>query len=370
MGQEYITMSIVTTPQLNTASFDSIENYVKKQRSKIKEIIQTVALLALAVLAVALVTAVAYILSGLPLAIVVLPATTALIHFGYEIYRILKPKQVKKDWDLARLFDRVERANKKPLVESLPKLCPIKDYTPPFPLDYQIMEFVDCETAKHMRQISVEASKNQSSTFEASQFRREASKRVAFLINSLSFSQVFLTLQVFMQLPAHKLHDLDYQVNLPLQINKYSYSPFFRSKDQARELLTKLIQRVEWIANIFKKEKVQFDSISAIDFLGTDIDLMYQTNALAMECDKVHSLISSNPNRVSEFKKYLNKGSHPFPHSRALYKQINKSGFSLSQQLYSLDSCKCKECEAIARTWHVWDKPELRHKSTCSFGAE
>lgn len=142
-------------------------------------------------------------------------------------------------------------------------------------------------------------------------------------------------------------------------------------QETGHAVVKRLVQRLEWLLNIFARENVPVDAETLITLIGTDKKWMDDATAFMNSCEyKVAELLSKNPQRFNQFRDLQKKGVQ-WPHSLDLRRMIERAGFTFRPMMIKRDRTVCDTCGAEVsghrpwydiRTFHDYSKHAVQYK--------
>lgn len=127
---------------------------------------------------------------------------------------------------------------------------------------------------------------------------------------------------------------------------------------------TRLVQRVEWILNIFSSNKIPFNQELAMKFLATDIKFLDDLDSLSKECEtKVSEMLEKYPQKFNAYRDLQKKGV-AWPHSKELRADLEKAGWIFSPMMIKRDRCFCSCCRVEMSGWRSWNKASDFHNKS------
>lgn len=122
-----------------------------------------------------------------------------------------------------------------------------------------------------------------------------------------------------------------------------------------------LVQRIEWIQQIFRRDNVSMNAEFIIQVVATDITWVGQAAAFMKACEeRVAELLAKNPQRFNQFRELQKKGVQ-WPHSLEVRKAVEKTGFSFRPMMIKRDRCVCDTCGVELSGWRPWYDPRAFH---------
>jgi hypothetical protein len=126
-------------------------------------------------------------------------------------------------------------------------------------------------------------------------------------------------------------------------------------------LTKRLIQRIDWLRQIYAREKVSINPEFFIELLGTDTQWMEDAINFMQQCEeKVAELLAKNPQRFNQFRELQKKGVQ-WPHSPELRKEIERAGFQFRPMMIKRDRCSCEICGVEVSGWRPWHDARSFH---------
>jgi serine/threonine protein kinase len=132
-------------------------------------------------------------------------------------------------------------------------------------------------------------------------------------------------------------------------------------QETGHSVIKRLIQRIEWLVTILRRQNVEVIPESVLSLLGTDVKWMDDATGFMNSCEyKVAELLTKNPQRFNQFRDLQKKGVQ-WPHSPDLRKEIEKAGFVFRPMMIKRDRCVCDVCGAEVSGWRPWHDPRNFH---------
>lgn len=376
------------------------------QQSSKKKIVEIVAFVALALVAAAMAAIAGLVLSGIVASVIAASATALLMGVGAVVYKVLDVKKgsnaipipsplrpqsspivsvepsiapiVKTaptptpEWTIAKLKDRVaknqqileERIKKEKglpatsiaSLEPFPKLCDLDKYTPPFSLDFPIQKFSDGDMSKKMNALTSLMRQHHP---KEKNLINSATEYLSFEFTSLlnSHSNVYGWRRYAAVLLYQNWKEIfKGEIDPPPGDDLYKTMQGFDA--QGKRFCLKLVQRVEWLAEIFTKENLPFDPQLCLEFLGTDIDFLNEIDFYFTSLGQALCVLTNKDphhfNLYRDEQKMELKKKDDWPHRLQLLKEIEKYGFEFTPTLIKRDCCKCKKCGEEISGWRSW----------------
>lgn len=251
-----------------------------------------------------------------------------------------------------------------PLLEPLPKLCDLDKYTPPFSLDFPIKGFVDNDMAKKMGELTL-AMRQHALSFDNRKLVQSPlqyiSSSLANLLPSAALMYSWKRYAAFTEFKQNWKVIFEKKIDPPPGYNHYTLCQNLET--EGKNFCLKLVQRLEWLDEIFTREGLAFDPQFCIEAIGTDMEFINAINIYHDSCFKeittlVHSLYFHTYNEQE--KKNLQK-KDDWPHNPQLLKDIEKEGFEFTPMPIKRDLCKCKTCGVEVSAWRPWMNPQSLH---------
>lgn len=342
-----------------------------KDNSRVKRIVEIIALAALALSLVAIAFATGFVLSGIVAAVIAATGTAVLITIAAIVYKILQKnsdgnvsahlwtvKMIKEHIAASTLvlMERIEREEKKlPLsktqqLKPLPPLCDLNEYTCPVSLDFPFTKWETNEMGELIEDLSLlkipPHTKDEPTTIS---IQRYIQSKLLKLVRteSLLFGWAFV---------AKYIDDNHHQQN------SQKYFPIIKNLSLEGRLLIKgFVQRLEWIMEIFKNSKVAFDQKLCLELLATDIPLIDRNDIFLNQCeDIVTEMLKKNPVLWNQWRA-TQKAGVPWPHDHQILNDLEKQGFVFRPMAVKRDRCKCVVCGIEVSMWRPWSTPSKLH---------
>lgn len=256
----------------------------------------------------------------------------------------------------------VAKSKLKPL-EPLPKLCDLDKYVLPFSLDYPMKDFSNCDLARKMEELHLLAIKQ--SVYKMSLVNTPMQYISYKLLGLLSCQyQVFgfRRYAAFLESPNNWKELFLGKIPPPPGLNHYKILQGLETEGQ--NLIKKLLQRLEWLTEIFTKESTPFDPQLCIEFIGTDIEFLNEINVFTDGNEKIEKCLQVDGKRWDEYRDQERKEimkKDDWPHSVNIFNDIVKAGFDFRPMMTKRDRCACNTCNAEVSGWRPWMNPKNFH---------
>lgn len=277
------------------------------------------------------------------------------------------PPPVNSKWTVQELRSRVEqfKLSASPnILDPLETLCDVIDYTPPVTPNVLFNLFEKNEMASNLLAITNESMISFALNSSTHKLQKESAKNITTLLETHSNLYMWNLAADFIYNPEELLRrcgsNFILPTTLPPPVDLSLRTAIAKLANKGTELVTKYIQRVEWIGEVFKREKIPFDPRFCLEILGTDEPLMSQTKAFLREhADIIEELLTKNPERYNLFLHF--RKNPTFLHNLNLRQAIERGGFSIASKAIKHDTCICRTCKVEVSGWRPWMDPEKLH---------